>query len=78
MIHDRHKLTLQAQAADAGKRLDRFLLEQLIGYSRTRLQDWIRGGRVLVEGKAEKPSYLLRGGETLKVEPAELPPSRRA
>jgi 23S rRNA pseudouridine1911/1915/1917 synthase len=69
-------LTLKVQSADAGKRLDRFLLEQLPAYSRTRLQDWIRGGRVLVEGKAQKPSYLLRGGETVEVEPAELTPLR--
>ena len=69
-------MRLTSTAGDAGKRLDRFLQEQLPAYSRTRLQDWIRGGRVLVEGKAEKPSYPLRGGETVEVEPAELAPLR--
>jgi 23S rRNA pseudouridine1911/1915/1917 synthase len=76
MIHDKHKLTLHTQAADAGKRLDRFLQEQLPAYSRTRLQDWIRSGRVLVGGQAGKPSHLLRGGEVIDVEPAELTPLR--
>ena len=69
-------MKLESQASDAGKRLDRFLQEQLPAYSRTRLQDWIRNGRVRVGGKAEKPSYVLRGGETLEVEPAELAPLR--
>ncbi len=67
-------LTFQAQAADAGRRLDRFLQERLAAYSRTRLQDWIRNGRVRVDGKAGKPSYELRGGESIEVEPAQPPP----
>ena len=70
------RLTLHSQAADGGKRLDHYLQEQLARYSRTRLQDWIRGGRVLINGKAGKPSSVLRGGETIEVEPAELPPLR--
>jgi 23S rRNA pseudouridine1911/1915/1917 synthase len=69
-------LKLESQASDAGKRLDRFLQERLPEYSRTRLQDWIRNGHVRVRGKAEKPSYVLRGGETLEVEPAEPTPLR--
>ena len=56
--------------------MDRFLQENLPAYSRTRLQDWIRNGHVRVGGKAEKPSYVLRGGETLEVEPAEPTPLR--
>ena len=67
---------IQAQAADAGKRLDRFLQEQLPAYSRTRLQEWIKNGHVRVDGKPEKPSYVLRGGEPVEVVPAELPPLR--
>jgi 23S rRNA pseudouridine1911/1915/1917 synthase len=69
-------LTLTVQATDAGKRLDRFLQEQLPRYSRTRLQGWIRSGRVRVGGEPAKPSLLLRGGEIVEVEPAELPPLR--
>lgn len=69
-------MKLESQASDAGKRLDRFLQEKLPEYSRTRLQDWIRNGNVRVRGKTEKPSYVLRGGETLEVEPAEPTPLR--
>jgi 23S rRNA pseudouridine1911/1915/1917 synthase len=69
-------LTLRVQTADAGNRLDRFLGERLPLYSRSRLQSWIKGGRVRVDGQEVKPSTLLRGGETIEVEPAELPPLR--
>lgn len=69
-------MKLESQASDAGKRLDRFLQEKLPAYSRTRLQDWVRNGHVRVGGKAQKPSYVLRGGETLEVEPAEPTPLR--
>jgi 23S rRNA pseudouridine1911/1915/1917 synthase len=40
------------------------------------LQQWIKAGRVRVNGAAERPSYRLRGGEAVEVEPAELPPLR--
>jgi len=35
---------------------------------------WIKSGRVLVNGAAAKASYVIRGGEEIQVEPAELPP----
>ena len=76
MTHDRATVILQVQAADAGKRLDRFLQERLPAYSRTRLQDWVKDGRASVDGKLEKPSFILRGGQSVEVEPAELPPLR--
>jgi 23S rRNA pseudouridine1911/1915/1917 synthase len=45
-------------------------------YSRSRLQEWIRAGRVRVDGAAGRPSRRLRGGESVDVEPAELRPLR--
>jgi 23S rRNA pseudouridine1911/1915/1917 synthase len=65
---------LEASATDRGKRLDQFLHEGLPQYSRSRLQDWIEQGRVLVDGTAEKRSYLLKGAERVQVHPGELPP----
>jgi 23S rRNA pseudouridine1911/1915/1917 synthase len=53
--------------------LDVFLQENLTEYSRSRLQQWVKEGRVRVNGAAARPSYRLRGGETVEVEPAELP-----
>ncbi len=70
-------MNLSALAGDAGKRLDHFLQEQLPQYSRSRLQGWIKAGRVLVNGHAEKPACVLRGGESIEVTPAN-PPSLRA
>jgi 23S rRNA pseudouridine1911/1915/1917 synthase len=70
MIH------LASSARDSGKRLDHFLQEKLPQYSRSRLQEWIRGGRVRVDGNAGKPSSLLRGAEAIHVEPADLAPLR--
>ncbi|MBC7928713.1 MAG: RluA family pseudouridine synthase [Bryobacteraceae bacterium] len=61
--------TLYAVERDAGLRLDQFLSRELSQYSRSRLQDWIRSGRVLVEGKTAKASSTLRGGETVIVTP---------
>jgi 23S rRNA pseudouridine1911/1915/1917 synthase len=69
-------MELQSAEEDRGKRLDAFLHERLPEFSRSRLQSWIRESRVTVAGRAEKPSYQLRGIETIHVEPASLPPLR--
>ncbi len=69
-------LWLEPKPADRGKRLDQFLRERLPQYSRARLQDWIEQGRVLVNGSAEKRSFLLKGAERIDVEPGELAPLR--
>ena len=63
-----------AAETDAGQRLDHFLQSRLGQYSRARLQSWIKSGRVLVNGAAVKASLVLRGGEAIEVEPADLPP----
>jgi 23S rRNA pseudouridine1911/1915/1917 synthase len=65
--------TLTAEASDTGKRLDAFLHERLPEFSRSRLQSWIKDARVLIAGHQVRPSYLLRGGEEVTVEPADLP-----
>ena len=72
------QLILSAQPLDAGKRLDVFLQEQLPQYSRSRLQTWIKAGRVRIDGRPQRPSYRLRGRESIQVEPAELPRLRAA
>jgi 23S rRNA pseudouridine1911/1915/1917 synthase len=67
-------LWLDAASMDSGKRLDQFLRERLPQFSRSRLQDWIEQGRVLVNGAGGKRSYLMKGGERIQVQPAQLPP----
>ncbi len=63
-------MNLRAGEADRGKRLDLFLHEKLTEFSRARIQEWIKGARVHVDGAARKSSYELRGGESIEVEPA--------
>ncbi|HEY1755841.1 MAG TPA: RluA family pseudouridine synthase [Bryobacteraceae bacterium] len=62
------------EVADAGKRLDHFLLERMSGHSRARLQAWIKEGRVLIDGAGAKASHTLRAGEHIDVAPADPPP----
>lgn len=69
-------LTIEAAAGDAGKRLDAFLHERLPEFSRSRLQCWIRDGRVAVDSRNLRASTLLKGGESIVVEPAAAPPLR--
>jgi 23S rRNA pseudouridine1911/1915/1917 synthase len=67
---------LTTETNDAGKRLDQLLHERLPQFSRSRLQEWIRGGRVQVDGQNRRASYLLRSRETIDVAPAEFAPLR--
>jgi 23S rRNA pseudouridine1911/1915/1917 synthase len=71
-------LRLIAEAGDAGKRLDHLLHERLPQYTRSRIQEWIKAGRVLVEGKRERASHAVRSGQAIDVEPADPPPLRAA
>lgn len=59
---------------DAGKRLDHYLLEQMSGHSRARLQMWIKEGRVMVDGAGAKASHLLRASQQIEVTPADPAP----
>lgn len=67
---------LSVEAHDAGKRLDQLVHEHLPQFSRSRIQQWIRGGRVLVNGAAERASYLVRAPDRIEVAPSEPPPLR--
>jgi 23S rRNA pseudouridine1911/1915/1917 synthase len=62
----------------AGLRFDAALARMLPEHSRSRLQEWIRDGRVHVDGLVVLDTrHKLRGGETVKVAPvahaADLP-----
>lgn len=70
-----YAMRFEALEADAGERLDRFLVNRLEDTSRSRILDWVRTGRVRVEGALErKASRKLRQGETVDVEPADPAP----
>jgi 23S rRNA pseudouridine1911/1915/1917 synthase len=52
----------------AGQRLDQVLAVLLPDYSRSRLQAWIRDGRVAVDGAVVAASGRLRGGENISID----------
>jgi 23S rRNA pseudouridine1911/1915/1917 synthase len=62
---DRMELRVKAHSP---VRLDLYLREALVWKSRKRIQDLIRGGRILVNGRAAKPSQAVRGGDTVTVQ----------
>jgi 23S rRNA pseudouridine1911/1915/1917 synthase len=66
--------TLTAEATDSGKRLDSFIHERLPEYSRSRLQSWIKQDRVQVNAAAARAAHLLRPGDTVSLDPAQLAP----
>ena len=67
---------LTADPGDAGKRLDRLVQERMPDRSRARIQEWIKGGKVRVNGATARPSHTVRAGEAIEVEPADAPPLR--
>ena len=60
--------TIKLIGKDKGKRLDLYLSECLYpNLSRSRIEQLIEQGNVFVEGRNVKPSYKLKGGETIEV-----------
>jgi 23S rRNA pseudouridine1911/1915/1917 synthase len=57
-----------AQESDTGQRVDRYLASHLPELRRTRIQELIQAGLVLVEGRATKGAHKLRAGENIAVE----------
>lgn len=50
-----------------GERLDKAVSTYDEEWSRARVQEWIKDGRVMVDGKAKKANYRLRVGEVVEV-----------
>jgi 23S rRNA pseudouridine1911/1915/1917 synthase len=57
----------QIPAALAGLRLDRALAEMFPLHSRSRLQAWLRDGRIRVDGEAAEPRRKVWGGERIEL-----------
>lgn len=65
-------VTFRPMANDVGKRLDAFLAENIIDWSRSRLQKMIDDGDCLVNEKPSKSSYKLRANDEIEVELNEV------
>ncbi|WP_348759919.1 23S rRNA pseudouridine(1911/1915/1917) synthase RluD [Candidatus Methylocalor cossyra] len=56
-------LTAEIPMALAGQRLDRALSAVFPDFTRSRLQDWIKGGAAMVDGMVLPPKHRILGGE---------------
>jgi 23S rRNA pseudouridine1911/1915/1917 synthase len=68
-------------AKQARMRLDRFVAQQTPEFSRVRIQEVIRAGFVLLNGKVTRPREIVRSGDRVQFNapvPASLPPKRTA
>ncbi|MBI5460995.1 MAG: 23S rRNA pseudouridine(1911/1915/1917) synthase RluD [Gammaproteobacteria bacterium] len=63
----RVELAAAIPAVAAGQRLDQVLAELFPEYSRSRLQQWIRSGAVLVDGLPRKGKDRVLGGEQVAI-----------
>lgn len=72
-IDDEDFIALEVPQDVNGERLDKFLGGALPDYSRNRLKAWVEAGAVTVDGKVTKVRHLLRGSESIKVFPQEMP-----
>jgi 23S rRNA pseudouridine1911/1915/1917 synthase len=75
---DQTTRTLQVYPEFAGRRLDQFLVAQLDGVSRSRIQLLLDQGGILVDGKSAKASHKLHGNEAITVTGEAQPPPLRA
>lgn len=62
----------------AGTRLDAWLVSQLTGVSRSRIQLLLADAKVLINGQPAKPSLKLRGGESVEILGEPTPPPLRS
>jgi len=56
-----------------GLRLDQALARLFHQYSRNRLQEWLRAGHILVDGKSAATRMAVSGGEKIMLSPPQLP-----
>lgn len=66
-------LEIKVADADAGVRLDRMVALRCSELSRTRVQELIAGGLVLLNGKTAKDSHKVHAGDTIEVVPQPRP-----
>jgi 23S rRNA pseudouridine1911/1915/1917 synthase len=60
-------LTGQIPETAAGRRLDQVLAELFPGFSRSRLQQWIKAGKVLLNQQPVIARYRVAGGEQVEI-----------
>ncbi|MHA7680052.1 RluA family pseudouridine synthase [Cupriavidus sp. PET2-C1] len=67
---------IEVDGASHGERLDKLLARHLSGFSRSRLQQWIENGAVLVDGEVRRSKSSVQMGERVVVRPQAAAESR--
>jgi 23S rRNA pseudouridine1911/1915/1917 synthase len=70
------KFVITVTGEDAGQRLDRLVARTCPELSRTRVQELIESGNVVLNGKAAKDAHKVHVGDQIEVLPAQRPPLR--
>jgi 23S rRNA pseudouridine1911/1915/1917 synthase len=65
-------IALTVARKDAGARLDRFLAQEVEGFSRARLQTLIRDGFIKLNGKPARPRDLIRTNDSIELVEPEI------
>jgi len=63
-------------AARAGERLDKALVQWMPDISRTRLKQWVEDGAVRVNGAVVRPRHELATGDLVELEPQPAPDAK--
>jgi 23S rRNA pseudouridine1911/1915/1917 synthase len=66
-------ITLHLTPAVCGVRLDKALSSLVTQYSRSRMQQWIEGGHVMVDGVVARAKMTAFGDETVVITPQAAP-----
>jgi len=70
--------TATVAAEQEGRRFDQVLAELFPDYSRSRLQNWVRDGRVLLDGATVQPRVKLKEGQQIELRPEVIEPEGEA
>ncbi len=73
-VHETVPLQFVVAEADAGARLDRAVASHCAEISRTRIQELIAEGLILLNGRIAKGSAKVRAGDQIQVTPQPRPP----
>jgi 23S rRNA pseudouridine1911/1915/1917 synthase len=73
-VSDTQEIRIDTAAEDSGRRLDRVVADHCPELSRTRVQQLIEEGFVLLNGKPAKDSHKVRAGDVIGVVPRQRPP----
>ena len=67
-MSDRIRLSAQVSPESGGQRLDQVAAQLFPGFSRSRLQGWIKDGSLLVDGERKRTRDSVYGGEELTLD----------